>query len=197
MKRSCSSSIVPLTGPTLSVVLFDSWKLRRGRKSRPSKSAAGAVEVPTKPKRTNAARIFIYSSCWRSTLDQPQFPLDLVDPGLDLAAVEGAVALGEELAAGGLQDGAEDLHLALAGVGGGDEVGEGLLEVLRLHFRGLGGLGLQNRPHQDRFEVRAGEAEVLVLGRHLGDGVHRGLESQLLQHHAIDLVVLRRRLRIE
>src|SRR6185295_6067574 len=42
-------------------------------------------------------------------LDQPQLALDLVDPRLHRPAVEGAETLGKELAAGALEDGAEDL----------------------------------------------------------------------------------------
>src|SRR6185369_4786595 len=57
-------------------------------------------------------------------LRQPQFPLDLLNPCLDVAAVEGAETLGKELAAGGFEDGDKDLHLALAAVGGWDEVSQ-------------------------------------------------------------------------
>src|SRR5262245_46258270 len=95
--------------------------------------------------------------------EQSQFALDLGDARLHLAAVDLAELLRQELAARALEHRAEDLHLALAAVRRRDEVGEGLLQVLRRDLRRLRGLGLEDRAHEHRLEIRSREAEQLLL----------------------------------
>ena len=58
-------------------------------------------------------------------------------------------------------------------------------------------LGFQGGADEHRLQIRTREAHQRLLVRHGGDIGHRGLDPELLQHHAVDLVVLARRLGIE
>ena len=77
--------------------------------------------------------------------ESSELELDLGEAHLDGGAVDVAEALGEELAAGALEDRGEDLELALEVVGRRDEVREGALQVLRGDLARVGGLGLEDR----------------------------------------------------
>src|SRR5712691_1760315 len=121
--------------------------------------------------------------------------LELADAAGDVIAGLLPVGLGEQLSGGTLRHRDQRLQLDLERIAGGDEVGEGLLQVLLAHLLAAVGHGPELGAHQRGLQI--GSAHFRQVGRQHLAQIAVELHPRLLRHRAHQLEPFLVRLRVE